>query len=322
VKPSPVVLTNSGDATSDYLCERLAHAGIHHHRIDTDVLPQVGTLEMGNDDLRLWWRDSVLRPADISTLIFRRPKPLTPQIQGDPHQQQHASGEWAEAIEGFLANIPHEHWVNHPSRNFNASHKVEQLIRARKAGLYSPSWLVSSVPETARVFLKTHGPQVVVKPLASGYIERDRLEDDSQIYTSAISMAQHGLIERLPGCPVLFQELVAKKIDVRLIVVDNQMMAVGLEAKDAGGHQRLDIRRNEMRDVAYSVVNVPTSVADGVLRMMHGYKLRFGAFDFAIDQNDQWVFFELNPNGQWAWLDLEGDADVGQMFVNAARRAQ
>ena len=322
MKRLPVVLTNSADVTSDYLCERLTRAGIRHCRVDTDVLSQGAVLDLETNDLRLAWGGTVLRPADISTLIVRRPRAFEPPIQGDPHQKRHASDEWSEAVEGFLAHIPLANWINHPSRTFNASHKVEQLTRARNVGLRLPSWLVTSRPEAARAFLQTYGPQIVAKPLASGYIERDRPEEDSQIYTTAVTVAHRDLFERLPACPVLFQQLVAKKLDVRLVVVDDQMVAVGLEARNPGGQQRLDIRRNEMRDVSYSILSVPQGVTDGVLRMMHGYGLRFGAFDFAMDQHDQWVFFELNPNGQWAWLDLEANADVARLFVAAVGRAE
>ena len=264
MKEYPVVLTNSGDATSDYLCERLTHAGLEHRRIDTDILPQVSALEMRHGDLRLSWRGEVIRPDCISTLILRRPKHLLPPINGDGYQKRHASAEWAEALEGFLANVPVAKWINHPSRNFNASHKVEQLTRASKAGLQVPPWLVTSVPECAREFMGARGPRLIAKPLASGYIEREVPEMDSQIYTSLVTPEDEGLFDLLPGCPVLFQRVVDKKTDVRLIVVDNDMAAVGLAAKDPQGVQRLDIRRNEMRGVEYSLLDAPEAVTEGV----------------------------------------------------------
>ncbi|MYW03811.1 hypothetical protein GT354_37130 [Streptomyces sp. SID3343] len=30
--------------------------------------------------------------------------------------------------------------------------------------------------------------------------------------------------------------------------------------------------------------------------------LFFGAFDFAVRPDGEWVFFEVNPSGQWHWL--------------------
>jgi hypothetical protein len=45
-------------------------------------------------------------------------------------------------------------------------------------------------------------------------------------------------------------------------------------------------------------------------RLLEEYSLRFAAVDFAVANDGAWVFFEINPNGQWAWLDLAGATDV------------
>ena len=31
--------------------------------------------------------------------------------------------------------------------------------------------------------------------------------------------------------------------------------------------------------------------------------LPFGAFDFAVTPDEEWVFLEINPNGQWGWIE-------------------
>jgi hypothetical protein len=37
----------------------------------------------------------------------------------------------------------------------------------------------------------------------------------------------------------------------------------------------------------------------------------------AISLRGDWFFFEVNPNGQWAWLDLVGSMNIARSFVNA-----
>lgn len=32
------------------------------------------------------------------------------------------------------------------------------------------------------------------------------------------------------------------------------------------------------------------------------FRLPFGAFDFVITPDGEWVMLECNPNGQWLWL--------------------
>ncbi len=31
----------------------------------------------------------------------------------------------------------------------------------------------------------------------------------------------------------------------------------------------------------------------------------FGALDFAVDDAGSWWFYEINPNGQWFWIERQ-----------------
>lgn len=314
-EPCALILTNSSDATSDYLYRRLIDGGVRCCRFDTDTALDTLRVSCRHGD-ELWhWDGGRVGRGTLSAVILRRPKPLTSRIAGDPFQLRHAAGEWSECIEGLLAGLPPDRWINHPACNASASHKIEQLRHAQQVGLRVPDWIVTTEPADAREFTSRHDYDVIVKPLASGYIERHAPAEDTLIYTSALDRSRDDLLDLLPGCPALFQSRVDKRTDVRLVVVGGSMTAVCLHATDPGGYQRLDVRRNNMVDVEYQQVAVPESVAVAVHNMLKDYGLRFAALDFAITPNDDWVFFEVNPNGQWAWLDLVGAADIGSAFV-------
>jgi glutathione synthase/RimK-type ligase-like ATP-grasp enzyme len=314
-----LVLSNSTDATAEYLCNRFARSGIPHRRFDTDAVLHSMRIRFSQQLIELEWDGESLRPNQVRAVIYRRPQPFAPPIEGDVYQRQHVADEWAETFEGFLAHIPQEKWINHPTSNFTASHKIHQLGRAQEHGLTVPSWLVTTDTEVASEFLEQHGQQVIAKPLASGYIERVRPEDDTLIYTQLIDKSQIALLERITECPVLFQQRIDKRVDVRLVVVDDSMVAVTLEAKESDGQQRLDIRRDNMHDVKYAVIAIPDSITRGIRALMKEYRLRFASMDFAIDTQGDWVFFEINPNGQWAWLDLSEVSDIATLFIDALR---
>jgi hypothetical protein len=40
--------------------------------------------------------------------------------------------------------------------------------------------------------------------------------------------------------------------------------------------------------------------------------LHFGEFDIIKNQNGEYVFLELNPNGQWLWLELKSGYPLSQ----------
>lgn len=310
-----LLLTNSDDATSDYLENYLLKSGLSCIRYNTNKDLSQTSFTYKDHTPVMQWKDHYLKATDVTALVFRRPKPFTPETKADEFQLRHIAEEWAETWEGFLAHIELKFWVNHPSRNFSASHKIEQLSRAERLGLRVPHSCVTTDPGEALRFIQGQTNGVIVKPLASGYIERDDSLSDTVIYTREFKEADYHFLDKIRSCPVLFQEKIAKALDVRLTVLDGESVAVGMKAFE-NGVQRLDIRRHGMFDVEYSVIDIPIDVSQPVSSMMVGYGLRFAALDFAIDNNGEWIFFEVNPNGQWAWLDIDAGAGIGDIFVS------
>ena len=155
---------------------------------------------------------------------------------------------------------------------------------------------------------------MIVKPLASGYIERSSPAEDTLIYTCEIKENDIDNLNNIESSPVLFQEKINKKLDIRITYLDGQMVAVSLQSAD---DQLLDIRRNNMSRVHYKAIDVPEDVSKSITKLLNDYQLRFAAMDFAIQEDGTWVFFEINPNGQWAWLDLEAETNIYQLFTHA-----
>lgn len=310
-----LMVTNSNDVTADYLCSRLERNGIQFSRLNTDTDCRTAMFHYWAGDSRLEWRNNICMPEGISSVVFRRPVPLQITKNGDPYSERHTAGEWAEALEGFLAHIEERRWVNYPARNWGASHKVEQLSRARKHGLCIPRTLVTNKPSEAEEFLLQEAAGLVVKPLASGFIERSYPEEDTIIYTSKFTKEHQGLLQRIVSCPVLFQEMILKVVDVRVTILDGSIVSTGIRTPEKNGNQRLDVRRDEMSGAKYFSIEMPPDLVAKVQALILSYGLRFATLDFGVTELGEWYFFEINPNGQWAWLDLCGATDIASLFV-------
>lgn len=313
-----LILSHSQDVTADYLASKLESSKINFIRLDSDKVD--GNIRVSFKELNpiLFINQREVRAADISHVWFRRPKPIEIEGVKDQAEKEHISLEWAESIEGFLAHIPIEKWVNHPSKNVIASHKFEQLSRAYNFGLSIPDTLVTQSPEDAELFWKKHGGEVIVKPVAGGFLDRGAGEN-SQIFTSKVSQEDlsRGKI-LLKKCPTLFQERIDKTFDVRITIIDKRIFAVSLINPVTPLNS--DIRRDNMVDVQYSPVNLPREVEDALIRLLKSYSLRFAAVDMIVDKENRWFFLEINPNGQWAWLDLINATNICDGFIDSFGR--
>jgi glutathione synthase/RimK-type ligase-like ATP-grasp enzyme len=257
----------------------------------------------------LTWAAGTLDVADVSTVWYRRPKPIesfATESAGAPFAAQ----EWTAAIEGFLELIPRERWMNYPGHIAAASQKWQQLAAAKQSRLLCPETIVTTSTKAAIDFCNSVGGSVVGKPLMSGYLERQPPDLDTQIYSNLVTTADLQSHGASLGCPTLFQRAIEKVADVRIVVVDRQLCAVALHAHDG----RLDIRRANFEGVTYEPIDIPTAVSVGLLSLTERYQLRFAAVDFVIGCDGGWYFLEVNPNGQWAWLDLHGATRLHELF--------
>lgn len=280
-------------------------------RLDSDA--DVGRLRVAYDErgARLQIRGRRHAPGDFSNVWLRRPRPIAPAAGRDAAERQHVAAEWGEALEGFLAHIPVHRWINHPTANVLASHKLEQLTRAQRLGLVVPRTLVTQSPASLRAFWRS-ADAIVAKPLASGYLERDDGRD-TLIYTSEVEPRHLRNADSVRACPTLFQVRIDKRYDVRMCVIDREILAIAMHRSD----RALDVRRDNMDGVAYSRAAPPARTERAARRLVSSYGLRFAALDFVVDAAGTWYFLELNPNGQWAWLDLVGGADFASQFCRA-----
>ena len=101
--------------------------------------------------------------------------------------------------------------------------------------------------------------------------------------------------------PYLFQELVEKTYDIRVTVIGAHCFATRIDSQvqDAS---KVDWRRSG-GGLGHSAETLPEKLAVLCRDLVAGYGLRFGAIDLARTTTGGYVFFELNPNGQWAWIE-------------------
>lgn len=310
-----LVLTNSLDATADYLLSKMSAAAVPFIRLDTDTLLRrvAFSYVVGRPLIQI--ANQKYMPDEFSAVWYRRPEHLLSETIPDSPEGKCVRDEWSEALEGFFAHIPRNRWMNYPAANALASRKLEQLTTAHSLGFVVPETCVTQAPAVLRHFFAHHHGEVIVKPLGNAYIERPDDEGDSVIFTNRVKASDLDELTDLARCPTLFQQAIRKQSDIRITVIDEDIHAVELIAKDEYGGQRCDIRRNNMTDVTYRSLDLPHDVTEKVHALMKHYGLRFAAIDMAIAEDGKWCFFEINPNGQWAWLDLSAGTAIYKSFL-------
>ncbi len=296
-----LLITRRDDLTADYLIERLLSRGVPYLRFDVDHYLDDVFLTAEFDARGV--RGEVTTPQGRAPLSavrgawYRRAMaPRLPHLDLTPGDREFAERESRHFLEGTMGALP-VRWVNPWPAVHLWERKLGQLPLAAACGLRIPRTVVST--DAARLAGLAAGMPVVSKAIAQGFHET--AAGVESVYTHAPPVERLTDAYAASVCPTLVQERLAKVADIRLTVVGERLFAARLDADLPDG---LDWRRPDT-PVRYSAVEVPARTAAAVLSMNRRASLRYGAYDFALMPDDEWVFLEVNPAGEFAWIEEE-----------------
>jgi len=298
-----LIVTNRRDFTADYVVLELNQRGLEYTRLNTEDFPTIVSLSMfesssSGTQLELSVQDRLLDLSDVKSVWFRRP--VLPQP--DPGLRESYSRtlvekESIEAIEG-LWRILDCNWVSRPDAIRRAESKPLQLHLATKLGFCIPDTLVTNDPEQASDFVNSRD-DVICKPLRCGQVEvHDTLK---LIYTNELSREDKDSIHDVSLAPTLLQERVTKLMDVRVTVIGSRAFSVCIDSQ-GNPDSAVDWRRGNTTALRHFMHALPTAVERKCIELVEILGLQFGAIDLVVREDGEYVFLEINPNGQWAWL--------------------
>jgi len=205
-----------------------------------------------------------------------------------------AVAQGRDGLRGIIFNLDNCLYVSHPLAMADAEDKCAQLKAAAALGMRIPETLLTNSVEDAKAFAAEHHDRLIYKPVRHVDYERDG--EQVTIWTKSVSAAEFD--ESIRVTLHLFQERIDKVADWRITIVGDDVFCVQINAPDGLLDWRYDYDA-----LSYTAIEPP----EGLVGQLHAYlkrfNLRFGCFDFGITAEGEPVFFECNPNGQFAWLE-------------------
>lgn len=295
-----LVVTKPSDTTADLVVQELDRRGTHVFRMDVGDFPLALQVSAWFDSS---WRGEIRSAEgavdlrDIRSVYLRRPTaPALPASMTDA-EQHFAARESRRGIGGLLMSLPCL-WVNHPSRAADAEYKPLQLTIAAACGLAVPRTVITNVPGDAEEYIAHLGSRVVYKTLASATVPDG--QQVAVIYTTPVTVTEMS-DSRVALAAHQFQQQVPKVRDVRATMVGKRVFAANILGGDVTAGGLLDWRA-DYTALRYEPVTLPSSVESSLLAMTDKLGLSFATADFVVPADDQHYFVDLNPNGQWGWI--------------------
>lgn len=304
-----LILTKSDDnACVERVREAVERRGGTAVRFDTDRFPTENRLSMESGGgaagrMRLVTGEGECDLGAIDAVWYRRTHPGH-RLPGsmDAQVRRASRNEVRAMFYGTIACLP-AFQLDPMDRVQQARHKLLQLEIAREVGLRTPRTLVSNDPRTVREFARACPGEggIVTKMLTSFAIHEEGQE--KVVFTTPLGPEHLEDLDGLRFCPMVFQERVPKAIELRVTVVGRHVFAASVDSQ-AKERSREDWRREGQALVeAWRRYDLPAAVRDGLLRLLDRLGLNYGAIDVIVRPDGEHVFIEVNPIGEFFWLE-------------------
>lgn len=204
-------------------------------------------------------------------------------------------------------------WVNRKENIVRASsNKLYQQQIAQRCGLRTPKTIISNEPESVMAFsVEENG--LLLKTL--GYMKLDTAGNDF-LYSERFSHEElTGSYDAIRACPVFAQQYVEKRYEYRVMVIDSQVLACRIDSQ-ASPMTKTDWRHYDFDNVEHIRVELPIEVQQCLLRFMREIELNYGAIDLIETPDGEYVFLEVNPCGQWGWIEHYAGLSIPQAVAD------
>ena len=242
----------------------------------------------------------LVEPGDV--IWIRRPLDPRPNPQTAPEDAKFAANEYRafyDSLMYLLEALP-VRVVNKYTASRFINNKSVQLTLARACGMNVPKTLMTNSPQTVREFFCDNPQRMIYKAFSTHIWEKEQGGPIVVTETFELSADKLPSDEVLTYAPAIYQQLVVKKFDVRMVLLGEAVYSYSLHNPKGALDWRGDATQGLVR---VEPIITPPEVEKSVLAFAEKSGIACGSFDFAIDNQDRWWFLEVNEGGQFLWLD-------------------
>ena len=319
-----LILTEAKDISADVVEAKLRARGEQILRFDWADFPARASLSVkwsGADKQVLLRIDgSQVDLCSCKSGWLRWPGRL--QVSSDieaPSPRSHVEEDWVRVLQD-TCNMLDTRWLPGTITAIrHAGNKQLQLELAAELGFEIPPTLLTNDPEEFLEFHRRHNGDLIDKLPTTALMVSQRADGEFTCFTQPVPTRDVGYARRLRHSPMLFQRTIAKKFELRITVVDEEVLAAEIHSQ-ATTRTQLDWRRHDVGHTPYRAHSLPDDVSERCLRLTRRLGLRFGAVDMIVTPEGRYVFLEINPNGQWKWIEDQSGLPVSDAICDALAR--
>jgi glutathione synthase/RimK-type ligase-like ATP-grasp enzyme len=298
-----LILARRSDRESDYVGIGLIRRGVDYVRLDIEDIPDLlrvrYCIKRGIASIKFRLDEREIDVANVSAVYLRNFEIEAIKFKGGKLSQTFSFEQWKDTYRILQANLKCA-WVNNPDVTRLANDRVQQLSVAKAVGLDIPETVITNDPEMAKDFYHIHRGRIIIKALHHHAVQvGNRLYS---MYTHKMTNKDLSHLDDLVDAPCILQEKLLKKSDLRITVVGKQIFAVEIDSQSTS-KGRDDLHRCSLLELPKRIIKLKKADRDKCIKLLDSFGLQYGTIDLVRDRSDRLIFLEINPTGDWLWIE-------------------
>lgn len=310
-----LIISNKWDVTVDFVVKELQDRDYPYLRLNTEDLPELNvTTELPDFSVTIEKKgEKVDLTEEVGAVWYRRPgKPFEfteEQNQPDSATLDFIREQWGAWLQS-LQTVPDITWVNPPTANNRMESKIHQLRLADSIGFKIPETVVTNHRPDVSKFFDRQDSSIISKALSSPLI---KAEDQDEFVFSVLLDQPPSENDGLELSPTIFQEPILPKTDYRVTVIGDRVLPVRIEGQNT---EEVPVDWRTKKDgVRFVEEDLPDKIENLCREFVDESGLIFGAIDL-VKANGEFVFLEINPNGEWGWLQKPWGIPIAESLTD------
>ena len=218
---------------------------------------------------------------------------------------------WIESLKTLEFICNKAKWFpSSPSKiEFDIQNKFGELLKAKELGFVIPKMIYSNDQREVKKFLIEN--KSIIKE--SGLKSFTGKNNNKMIFDSTIIFADNKNLKNLQTTPCMFQEFIEKKYDLRVIVVQDKVLACKIESQ-ADVSSKKDWKGREHL-VPFKPYKLPVALEKKLRNFMREMGFRIANFDLVMGTDGKYYFLEMNRPGQWFFIEVLSGIPVTRTLV-------
>lgn len=284
------IITESKDRVSNEVIEYLIAKGVSFKRINSDIFSSfsetISKADYVNGEI-IWHRRAFIRlnPSEIQKYPFIY----------NVLDEEDVVNKFIEKKNCFKNTIYYGGYVKESQHN-----KLYDLYLANKFGLKVPSTLITNVKSELKGFKQIHN-KIITKPIK----DLIRFRSENYIYSSPgtflIEEEHFDLLEEHFAISI-FQEYIEKEIEIRVFYFDGFFFSMAIFSQN-DEKTKIDFRNyNFEKQNRFTPFKLDKVIKKKIKKLLKYKKINTCSIDLILTPENEFVFLEINPQGQFGWL--------------------